>query len=86
MCKLGDHCFNSEEFHELNYKMKSAPSIISTKVNVEPRPPSCTKYMNYSTNKVVPANSTAREMRADLFDDIILPDLMFKKMQECQTI
>lgn len=83
-CQYGGKCFNTQEYHELNYKMKSAPDILNTRVD-QPKPaPSCTRYLRHENNFVVPSNSTAREMRADLFDDIVLPDLFFERKLECE--
>ena len=82
LCKIGDHCFDTQEYSDLNYLYKSSPDIISSKVEHEPQPPAQTVYINHGTNKVVPSNSTSREMRADLFDDIVLPDLFFKHRRQ----
>ena len=58
--------------------------MISSKIGFEPQPEPKVIYVRHSTNKVVPANSTAREMRADLFDDIVIPDLFFKQRVEIE--
>ena len=75
------HCFSSDDYHKQNYfrKFQSSPDVINTRVGFEPKPLPAIKYINHADNYVVPSNSTSREMRADLFDDIILPDLFFKK-------
>jgi hypothetical protein len=79
MCRLGDHCFNTQEYHALNYKTKSSPDILSSKINPEKPSLPDTIYERHNSEFVVPSNSTAREARADLFDDIIIPDLFFKQ-------
>ena len=79
MCKVGERCFDTQEYHTLNYKMKSAPDIISTKIDPEMGQLPWAIYDRHESNKVVPGNSTSKEMRADLFDDIILPELFFRR-------
>ena len=84
MCKPGEKCFDTQEYSELNYSLKSSPDIISSKIGYEPVPDPKTIYVRHSSNRVVPANSTSREMRADLFDDIVIPDLFFKQRIEIE--
>lgn len=75
----GGHCFSTREWHALNYGQRSAPDVINSQMEVDDPIPNEVVYLKHSLDKVVPSNSTAREMRADLFDDIVLPDLFFKK-------
>ena len=84
-CKLGDHCFNTKEYSELTTnRFKSTHDVINSKVRFEPQQEPDTIYVRHQSNKVVPANSTSREMRADLFDDIVLTDLFFKQRVEIE--
>lgn len=78
-CRPGTHCFNTREWHALNYQTKSSPNIINSAVGFEAKPLSEVIYTRHNSEKVVPHNSVAKEMRADLFDDIVVPDLFFKK-------
>lgn len=80
-CKIGEKCFNIKEYHEINYPHTSAPDIINSKIGfAEQRLPDSI-YLEHHDDKVVPANSTSTEMRADLFTDIVLPELYFKTRQ-----
>lgn len=79
LCTVGDKCFDTAEYHALNYHMRSAPDIINSKITPTPPPPSNVVYLDHQDDLVVPSNTTAKEARADLFDDFILPDLFFKK-------
>lgn len=76
-CRGGSHCFDSREWHALNYKNKSAPDVINTKIPPEDIGPRSILYTRHNADKVVPFNSTSREMRADLFTEIMIPDLFF---------
>lgn len=78
-CALGGHCFSTSEWHALNYPNKSSPDIINSQMGFGPKPPRSILYTRHQTEKVVPHNSVAKEMRADLFDEIILPDLFFRQ-------
>jgi len=81
LCKAGEKCFDTQEFHTITSygQFKSLPDIINTKIDPEPGELPGAIYDRYEHNKIVPANSTSLEMRADLFDDIILPDLFFRR-------
>lgn len=78
-CQTGTHCFASKEWHALNHPTNSSPDIINTRVDHPPMPEPQVIYTRNLGNKVVPHNSTCREMRADLYDDLVLPELFFKK-------
>tara|TARA_R100001163_G_scaffold64135_2_gene57664 strand:+ start:2071 stop:2631 length:561 start_codon:yes stop_codon:yes gene_type:complete len=78
-CALGSHCFNTNEWHALNYINKSAPDVINSQMKIKDREAPPLIYTNINSEKVVPSNSVAREMRADLFTDIIIPDLFFRQ-------
>lgn len=84
-CKLGEKCFNSAEYHELNYGSKSGPAILNTKISVEPRVPPCVSYIRHEQNTVLPSNGASYEKRADLFDDVVITDLFFKRATTCMT-
>lgn len=73
------HCFSSREWHALNYPSKSAPDVINSMINVPDNNRRTVIYNRHNQEKVVPANSTCREMRADLFDEIMIPDLFFSQ-------
>lgn len=79
LCKVGEKCFDTAEYHALNYQMRSAPDIINSKIDPTPPVPPNVVYMQHQDDFVVPSNTTAKEARADLFDDIMLPDLFFKQ-------
>jgi len=81
LCKIGDHCFDSEDFHDMKHlkKFESSPDIINTRIGFEPKPAPVIKYVEHHDNYVVPANSAGFEKQADLFDENILPDLFFYK-------
>jgi hypothetical protein len=81
LCKVGDHCFNSEDFHDTTHlkKFESSPDIINTRIGFEPKPAPVLKFIEHQDNYVVPANSASYEKPADLFDENILPDLFFVK-------
>lgn len=72
------HCFSTSEWHALNYQWKSSPDIINSKVKLDEPKPDQVIYARHQQEKIVPHNSTSKEMRADLFNEIILPDLFFK--------
>jgi hypothetical protein len=78
-CTLGTHCFSSAEWHALHHSTTSSPNIINTKIGIDEQIPNTILYTRHNQEKVVPSNSTSKEMRADLFDDIVLPDLFFRK-------
>lgn len=78
-CNMGSHCFNTREWHSLNYQYKSAPDVINTLMKPKPVGPQPILYQRHESDKVVPFNSISREMRADLFDDIMIPDLFFSQ-------
>lgn len=78
-CTPGVHCFNTREWHALNYSTKSSPDIINSEIGFSDKQPREIIYTRHNSEKVVPHNSVAKEMRADLFDDIIIPDLFFKQ-------
>jgi len=78
-CTLGTPCFSSAEWHSLNHPNTSSPNIINTKLGFDEKIPNTILYTPHNQEKVVPSNSTSKEMRADLFDDIVLPDLFFRK-------
>lgn len=78
-CKIGSKCFSSAEWHALNHQKSSSPNIINTKIEIDEEIPNTVLYVRHNQDKVVPGNSVSREMRADLFDDIVLPDLFFRK-------
>lgn len=84
LCTLGEKCFDTQEYHELNYKMKSSPNIINSKVPLQKNPLPCVRYLRHEQNKVLPANAVSTEMRADLFTDIVIPDLFFEYRQDSQ--
>jgi len=81
LCKIGDHCYNSEDFHNTEHlkKFKSAPDIINTRIGFEPKPAPVLKFAEHHNNYIVPANSASYEKQADLFDENIVPDLFFVK-------
>jgi hypothetical protein len=83
-CRLGEKCFDTLEYHELNFKTKSAPNIISSKIGYEEKPQSCTRYLKNEQATVLPANAANNEMRADLFTDIVLPDLFFEHRRDAK--
>ena len=78
-CALDKHCFSTSEWHALNYLWRSAPDVINSQVDIPKDKDPPVIYTRHNQEKVVPANSTAHEMRADLFDDIMIPDLFFKR-------
>lgn len=73
------HCFSSREWHALNYPYKSSPDIINSQINIPDDQVRPVLYAQHNQEKVVPSNSTSKEMRADLFDEIMIPDLFFKQ-------
>ncbi len=85
MCRLGDHCFDTQESHELRDKFKSSPDVINSKVGYETQALPNALYERPQSNKVVPHNSVSRETRADLFDDIVLPELFFRRKSTIST-
>ena len=71
-CGTDVHCFNTAEY-------KSSPDIINSQIGYRKKPIRHVIYDDHNSEKVVPYNTIAREMRADLFTDIVLPDLFFKR-------
>jgi len=84
-CKVGEKCFDTQEYHELNYKTKSAPDIINSKIGYQPHPRPCTRYLGHEEAPVLGSNAYNNEMRADLYQDVVLPDLFFEHLDTCET-
>lgn len=78
-CQSGTPCFETKEWHALNHKTSSSPNIINSRVDHPESDAPVVKYQRHQGNKIVPANSRCKEMRADLYDEIILPELYFKR-------
>lgn len=84
LCKKGDKCFSSKDYHEINHNLESSPAIINTKIGLNKYPEPCVKYVNFEDTTVLPYNATSKEKRADLYDDGIIPDLFFKRNIKCK--
>lgn len=86
-CTLGTHCFNSGEWHSLNYLYKSSPDIINTQMGIPKECPNVIYDRHNFYENVIPVNVSNMEARADQFTNIVVPDLFFKrKVEEIEWI
>lgn len=81
-CGPGIHCFNTSEWHGLNYLYKSSPNIINTQMNIPKECPTVIYDRHNFYENVLPSNVPTTESRADQFVNIVIPDLFFKKRVE----
>jgi hypothetical protein len=81
-CAPGVHCFNTGEWHSLNYLYKSSPNIINTQMGIPKECPNVIYDRHNFYENVIPANVANTEARADQFVNIVVPDLFFKRRVE----
>lgn len=84
-CELGAKCFNSREWHSLNYAGVSSPDVINTKIDPSDNTPKDVIYRDLATHPVEARNQFSGEMSADLFDNLMIPDLFFGKRKQIRT-